>query len=424
MRGACVRAVVVVGALVVAAAPSRLSAALVSERVRDVTFEVERSPGAQAAYAACAETVRMLSRRGWATESVRVRIQGNPFDATASVADVVLGAGEPSEDSAFALASIIVERQLRRSTDPSTARILAQSVAAHLSPPSSAHRLRWERAWLGRLNRGDVVTTALPEAVWRAGGDAAMRRAARGGLPESAIEALAAEGVESPLRVTGELAVTGLLDPEVLGFHRPPVPDSAPAVTQHSPEVRFAAAGLRVLALPRDANAVAVFPVRSDRVEAWVAVRYALTAGFDLVSLKQDAEVAIPLQGVAWAAVVAISLEPDAYLSLAVRPLVDYPVQIKRWDFLAGDRTVTLSWETQRHEGLRAFVVEALENTAPGTWTVLSRTLMPVVEDGEASFGYVFVEEERVDVSAYRLLALTEDGFLAEVGLFPLHRQP
>ena len=424
MKAACARAAVALFLFVLVAVPSRLSAALMSERVRDVTFEVERSPGAQATYAACAETVRMLSRRGWDAQSVRVRIQGNPFDATASVADVVLGAGEPSEDSAFVLASTIVERQLRRSTDPSTARILAQSVAAHLSPPSSAQRLRWERAWLGRLGHGDVVTTALPEAVWRAGGDAAMRRAARGGLPESAIEALAAEGVESPLRVTGELAVAGLLDPQALGFHRPPVPESAPSVTQQSPDVRFAGAGLRVVALPDDANAVAVFPVRGDRVEAWVAVRYALTGGFDLVGLKQDAEVTIPLQGVAWAGVVAISLEPDAYLSLAVRPLVDYPVQIKRWDFLAGDRTVTLSWETQRHEGLRAFVVEELGNNGPGPWTVLGRTMLPVVNDGETSFGYAFVAEERDDVSAYRLLVLTADGFLAEVGLFPLHGRP
>jgi hypothetical protein len=167
-----------------------------------------------------------------------------------------------------------------------------------------------------------------------------------------------------------------------------------------------------------------VFPIKSDRVEAWVAVRYALTGGFDLAALKQDAEITIPLQGVAWAGVVAISLEPDASLSLAVRPRDDYPVQIRRWDFLAGDRPVTLSWETQRHEGLRAFVVEELENSGPGSWAVLGRTMLPVADDGETSFGYAFVAEERDDVSAYRLLALTADGFLAEVGLFPLHGQP
>lgn len=395
-----------------------------SERVRDVTFEVERSPGAQATYAACAEVVRMLGQRGWDAESVRVRIQGNPFDATASVADVVLGASEPSEDSAFVLASMIVERQLRRTADPSTARILAQSVAAHLSPPSSANRLRWERAWLGRLGRGDIVTTVLPEALWRAGGDAAMRRAANGSLPESAIEALTAGGVESPLRVAGELAVAGLVEPQALGFHRPPVPEVAASVTQQAPDVRFVGAGLRVVALPDDADAVAVFPVKSDRVEAWVAVRYALTGGFDLIALKPDAEVAVPLQGVAWARVVVVGLEPGACLSLAVRPLVDYPVQIKRWDFLAADRTVTLSWETQHHDRLRAFVVEALENGAAGSWKVVGRAMLPVADDGESPFGYAFVEEERDDVSAYRLLALTADGLLAEVGLFPLHGKP
>lgn len=425
MKAARARAVVVLGVLAIAAAaPSRLGAAMLTERVREVTFEVERSPGAQATYAACAEVVRMLDQRGWDAESVRVRIQGNPFDATASSADVVLGAGEASEDSAFVLASVIVERQLKKSTDPSTARILAQSVAAHLSPPSAASRLRWEHAWLGRLGRGEILTTVLPEALWRAGGDAVMRRAARGSFPESAFEALAVLGVESPLRVVGELAIAGLLDPQALGFHRPSVPEFAPSITQHAPDVRFAGAGLRIVALPADASAVAVFPVKSDRVEAWVAVRYALTGGFDVVGLNPRGEVTVPLQGVAWAGVVAVGLEPDACLSLAVRPLVDYPVRVKRWDFLAGDRTVTLTWETQRHEGLRAFVVEALENSNPASWTVLGRTILPVADNGETSFGYAFVDEEADNVSAYRLRALTADGFLAEVGLFPLRGRP
>jgi hypothetical protein len=251
-----------------------------------------------------------------------------------------------------------------------------------------------------------------------------MRRAANGSLPESAIEALTAGGVESPLRVAGELAVAGLVEPQALGFHRPPVPEVATSLTQQAPDVHFVGAGLRVVALPDDANAVAVFPVKSDRVEAWVAVRYALTGGFDLIALKPDAEVTVPLQGVAWARVVVVGLEPGACLSLAVRPLVDYPVQIKRWDFLAADRTVTLSWETQHHDRLRAFVVEALENGAAGSWKVVGRAMLPVADDGESPFGYAFVEEERDDVSAYRLLALTADGLLAEVGLFPLHGKP
>jgi hypothetical protein len=398
--------------------------ALTHERVREVAFDVERSPGAQATYAACAEVVRMLGQRGWDTARVRVRIQSNPFDATASAADVVLGASDPSEDSAFILAATIVERQLGRDTDPSTARLLAQSVAAHLSPPSGAARLQWELSWLARLGEGEILTTALPEALWRAGADAAVRLGAHGVWPDAALEALATTGVENPLRTVGEIAVAGLLDPQALGFHRPVAPDRPTSITQRDSAVRFAGAGIRIVALPADAGAADVLPLRSDRVEAWVAVRYALTGGFDAVPLSPRGEVTVPLQGLAWAGVVTVALEADSSISLAIRPLAEYPVQIKRWDFLAADRSVTLSWETQHHEGLRAFVVEALEANDNLSLSVLRRTVLPVAENGEGSFGYTFVDEASENVAAYRLLALTADGFLAEVGSFPLRGSP
>jgi hypothetical protein len=418
------RAAAVVGALVFAATAPQARAASLHERVREVAFEVERSPGAQATYAACAAAVRLLGQRGWDTDRVQVRIQSNPFDATVSSADIILGASEPSEDSAFVLATAIVERQLRRNTDSSTASVLAQSVAAHLSPPSAASRLHWELSWLARLGQGEIVTTALPEALWRTGGDAAVRVASRGSWPDSALEALAAFGVEDPLRVVGEIAVAGLLDPQSLGFHGRALPDLATSITQGDSTVRFPDSGLRVIALPVDAGAVAVFPVQSDRAEAWVAVRYALTGAFDAVPLSPRAEVAVPLKGLAWAGVVVVGLKAESSLSLAVRTLTDYPVEIRRWDFLAGDQTVTLTWETQHHEGLRAFVVEALQAGDNASWSVLRRTIVPVADNGEGSFGYAFVDEAPDDVTAYRLLALTADGFLAEVASFPLRGKP
>lgn len=424
MRVGRIRAAAVVGALALAAAPTQVGAALLHERVREVAFEVERSSGAEAAYAACAEVIRNLAQRGWDTGRVRVRIQTNPFDATASPADVILGAGEPSEDSAFLLATAVVERQLRRNADPSTARVLAQSVAAHLSPPGTANRLQWELAWLSRLGQGEIVTTALPEALWRTGADSAVRLASQGGWPDSGLQALAAFGVEDPLRVVGEIALAGLLDPENLGFHGSAATDLATSITQRDSTVRFAKAGVRIVAFPGDASAVAVFPVQSDRAEAWVAVRYALTGGFDAVPLSPRGEVAVPLRGLAWAGVVVVALDAESSMSLAVRTLADYPVRIKRWDFLAGDQTVTLTWETERHDGLSAFVVEALQADASASWSVLRRTVVPVAEDGEGSFGYAFVDETSDEVAAYRLLALTADGFLTEVGLFPLRGKP
>jgi hypothetical protein len=424
MRVGRIRVAAVVGVLALAAAPTQLGAAPMRERVREVAFEVERSPGAQATYAACAEVIRALAQRGWDTGRVRVRIQSNPFDATASPADVILGAGEPSDDSAFVLATAIVERQLRRNADPSTARVLAQSVAAHLSPPGTASRLRWELSWLARLGQGEIVTTALPEALWRTGADAAVRLASQGGWPDSGMAALVAYGVEEPLRVVGEIALAGLLDPENLGFHGSAATDLATSITQRESTVRFPSAGVRIVAFPADVSAVAVLPIQSERAEAWVAVRYPLTGGFDAVPLSPRAEVAVPLRGLAWAGVVVVALDDESSMSLAVRPLTDYPVRIKRWDFLAGDQTVTLTWETEHHDGLRAFVVEALQADASTSWSVLRRTIVPVAENGEGSFGYAFVDEASDEVAAYRLLALTADGFLAEVGSFPLRGKP
>jgi hypothetical protein len=425
MKSKLARALTVVGLSTAAAiVPGQPAAAVLTDRVQNVAFEVERSAGAQATFTTCVQVVQLLAQRGWAAGPVLVRIQENRFDATASGADVVLGAEEPSEDNGFLLASALVERQLRRNADPLIASMLAQSVAAHLSAPGSKQRLHWEHAWLDRLARGEILSTALPELLWRTGADAAIRRSAQGEWPASALAVLSALGVENPLHDVGELAVAGLVDSQALGFHRPLVPEFAPAITQSASDVWFAQPGIRIISLASDTGAVAILPVQSEHTEAWVAVRYTLTGGFDVVPLSQRAEVTVPLEGVAWSGVIVAATEPDAHLSLAVRPVSDYPVQIKRWDFLAGDRQVTLSWETLRQEGLRAFVVEALAKTGPGSWEAIRRTILPVADEEENTFAYTFVDEESENVAAYRLLALTSDGFLAELGSFPLRNAP
>jgi hypothetical protein len=268
---------------VVAVVPGQLGAAVFADRVRDVAFEVERSPGAQATNTTCVQVVQLLAERGWAAGPILVRVQGNRFDATVSGANVVPGAEEPSEDNGFLLASALVERQLRRNADPLIASMLAQSVAAHLSAPGSRQRLHWEHAWLDRLARGEILSTALPELLWRSGADAAIRRSAQGDWPVSAFAVLSALGVENPLHDVGELAVAGLVDPQALGFHRPLVPEFAPAITQKASDVWLAQRGIRIISLATDTGAVAVLPLQSERAEAWVAVRYALTGGFDVV---------------------------------------------------------------------------------------------------------------------------------------------
>ena len=127
-------------------------------------------------------------------------------------------------------------------------------------------------------------------------------------------------------------------------------------------------------------------------------MRYALTGGFDVVPLNPRAEVTVPLQGVAWAGVVASASSPTRTCPWPSGHSPTTPCRIKRWDFLAGDRTVTLTWETQRHEGLRAFVVEALENSDASDLDILRRTILPVADNGESSFGYAFVDEETENV--------------------------
>ncbi len=208
-----------------------------------------------------------------------------------------------------------------------------------------------------------------------------------------------------------------------MGFHAIAGATALPAA-QAGLDVRFSGTGLRLVAIPNDTNAVALQAIQYERGAAWVAVKYALTGSFDAVALGPKAEVVVPLQGASWAAVVVVGIGPDAHVAINSRPLDDYPVRLKRWDFLAGEGAASLAWETQRHEGLRGFVVEALQADSGGKWSVLRRTMVPVAESGEKSFGYAFVDDDTNGVGAYRLLALTSDGFLAEVGMFPLRNNP
>lgn len=386
-----------------------------------VLFEVEATPQGQTTFAACSQVLDLLLQRGWRPAGARVRIQDNPFDATSPSADVVLGARTASEDSAFDLAAALVSRQLGRAQDPAVADALAQTVAAHLSAPGCSRRLQWERQWLARLGSGELLSTALPELLWRTGGDDAIREAAQGSWPESAYAALATRGVEQPLKALGEIAVAGFVNPDALGFH---AGAAALPAAQAGLDVRFSETGLRLVALPGDANAVALQTVQSEGAAAWVAVKYALTGSFDAVALSPKTEVVVPLQGTTWAAILVVGIGPDAHVAINSRPLDEYPLRLKRWDFFAGEGAASLAWETQRHEGLRGFVVEALQTDASGRWSVRRRTMVPVAEDGESSFGYAFVDDDTKGVGAYRLLAVTSDGFLAEVGLFPLRNTP
>ncbi len=422
-----VRLLALAGSAVLVAAgipATALGAASEALRVRDVAFEVERTPRAQATFQACAQAVETLAHRGWRPGDIRVRIRDDPFDATAASADVALGTAAPPEDSAFELVTAIVGRRLLNPVGPGVAGVLARTVAAHLTSSSCARRAQWEASWLARLRQGDVLTTALPEALWRAGADAAIRAAADPDWPASAYATLAAGGSDNALDTVGEVAVAGLVDPMRLGFHTGPAESAPPAPSVDATAVTFAEPGVRVMAMPVDASAVGVQVIRNERTAAWVAVKYAFTGSFDAVPLSPVGEVMVPLRGTAWSGIVVVALDADARFSVSERAVGAYPVRVRSWDFLAGDGRANLAWETQGHEGLRGFVVEALESAGDGMLAVRRRTLVPVAEDGENPFGYAFVDENTEGVAAYRLLALSADGFLSEVGMFPLRDKP
>jgi hypothetical protein len=412
-------------AAVVFVAPVRGAGAAAGLRlaVGGATFEVELSASAQASFKACTETLALLSQRGWDVEGLAVRIARNPFDATRPGNAVVISSELTPEEAAFELASQAVARQLGRSTDADTASLLAQAVAAHLAAPGAAPRERWEHAWLDRLRGGDLLSTALPELLWRQGTDAAIRGAARGAWPAAALGVLETLGVERPLHALGEVAVAGFLDPLRLDFRAPALPLTATGAALAGAYVAPGRAALQVVPLGDEGDAVAVSALHARAAEAWVAVRYPLTGGFDAVPLSPPNEVAVPLRSLAWAGVLVVTLDADAALSLALRPLPGELTQVRRWDFSAADNAAELSWQVEGRAAAQGYVVEALARDEQGRWTVLRRGLLPASGgDRAAPASYHFADADARGVAAYRLLALTGDGLLAEIATLPVNR--
>jgi hypothetical protein len=390
--------------------------------VGGASFEVEPSAAAQASFRACTETLDALTTRGWDVSGMSVRIQRNAFDATQPGNALVIASDLAPEESAFELAVWTVQRQLRRTADPAIALLLAQAVAAHLAPPGAAPRVRWEREWLERLANGDLLNTALPELLWREGADTAMRGAANGTWPAAALAVLKELGLDRPLRSLGEVAVAGFLDPARLGFRGSSLPLQATNFAIAGATVAPGRAALRVVPLGRESDAVALSALHAQGVEAWVVVRYPLTRGYDAVPLPTQGEIAVPLRSIAWSGVIVVNLDADASLSLAIRPLPSELVHVRSWDFAAGSNAVDLAWQTEGRPGVQGYVVEALTKGEQGTWTVLRRGLLPSTEGSAAPTSYQFTDSDTSGVVAYRLLALTDDGFLAEIATFPLSR--
>lgn len=413
-----VGAVLLLGAGVAAGAPATSRPG--PGRPGALTYLTDGSAGARASVTACIRAEDVLVDHGWRVPGVIVRIEANPFDATAAPAEIALSSVASPDDNAFTLSETLIRRSL-----PAVAGApldaIARVTASHLAVPSSQRRLAFEREWLARVGGGDVLSTALPELLWRSGGDRAIRDALAGPWPETALAVLRERGCDDPLGGVAELVLAGLLQPSSLGFAARPLAGAAlPAATTDS-DLSLNGPGARFLVLPTGSGAVGVEPLRCDDGSgAWLAVRYTLTGDYDIVRLGDGRELAVPLQGVAWAAIVAVSLAPAAEISLNIRGLSGFPLHLTRWDFVATPGAASLSWETESHRGLSAYVVEALSRTQEGEWSVARRVIIPVADDGSEPFGYAFVDPEGEAIAAYRLLALTEDGLLGEVSTFPV----
>jgi hypothetical protein len=419
-----VPAVLALGALLVAGFGTASAVSVTTQpaldRLAALTYLTDGTAGAGASVAACIRAEGVLVDHGWRVPRVIVRIEANPFDATAAPAEVALSSAASPDDNAFALSETLIRRSLPAIVGAPLDAI-ARVAATHLAVPSPRLRLALEREWLSRVGGGDVLSTALPELLWRSGGDQAMRDALAGPWPEAALAVLRERGCEDPLGGVAELVLAGLLQPSALGFAAPSLlPAALPAATTDR-RLSLTGPGARFLVLPTGSGAVGVEPLRCDDGSgAWLAVRYALTGDYDIVKLGEGRELAVPLQGVEWAAIVVVSLAPTAGVSLNIRAISDFPQQLARWDFVATPGAASLSWETESHRGLSAYVVEALSRSQTGAWSVVRRVIIPVADDGSEPFGYAFVDPEGDVVAAYRLLALTEDGLLGEVSTFPV----
>ena len=384
-----------------------------------MTFEADRSPEAVRTVAACAQVVRILLEQGWELPETSVRVQGNRFDAT-TAAGIALASESLPADSAFRLARRLLTDSLWRVMDQTTADALSSAVAAHLTPPEAATRIAWEQDWLSTLAYGDVERTVLPELLWRAGGGRAIHDAVVEGWPEGALAGLRRLGVEDVTAAAAEMATAGLVNPGALGFGVRSPMQMLSWSAQSGDQVRFIRPGLRVLELPHSDVAMAVEVVHCSKAAAWLAVSYTGSRGFDALPLTTGTEVATPALGVRWAGIIAVSVEGGGEESFAFRPRPNFPARLGESSFVAAAGEVSLSWETESHEELQAFVVETVRRNAEGRREVLRRALIPVAEDGTEPFTYAYVDDDLEGVTEYRLLALSNAGLLAEMGVFPL----
>ncbi len=374
-------------------------------------FELEAGPQLLLQFSHADQTLGLLAERGWDVRGLRVRLAKDPYDATLPPVDVVLPSALPLEDQFFVLVQGVVRKNL---TNSQLGTELADLVAAHMSPPSSRLRQRWEAALQAALGAGEIERTALLELLWRTSKEQGVR---------------AAKSLEDVWRIVGrdgdqravaaalwDVTLAALLAPDKLGWMVRPWDAAAPAPLAGDAVFRFVVPQVRWVRLLQEGDGVAVVPGRLSACTSRLVVFYE-DGRWDTLELEPGQETKVSFWGVKALLLGVLSLPGEAQASFALRQLRDYPVRLGAVDLVAEGDSWQLSWEVESQEEVEAFVVEVWAVGEEGG-KVMDRQFIPTSGSGPALLAWS--SEAWPQPSQLRVYALTQRGVLARLFTTPV----
>ncbi|KDA53963.1 hypothetical protein EG19_01835 [Thermoanaerobaculum aquaticum] len=374
-------------------------------------FEIQAGPQLLVQFSHAEQALELLAERGWNVRDLRVRLAQDPYDATLAPVDVLLPSSLPLEDQFFVLVQGVVRKNLGESQ---LAAELSDLVAAHMAPPSSRLRQRWEAGFQAALWAGDIERTALLELLWRNFKEDGVRAAKSLDDVWRMVESKSnLEGVASAL---WDVTLAALLAPQKLGWSVGPwAGASAPALAGDA-AFRFVVPQVKFVALLPEGDGVAVLPGRLVRSAARLVLFYE-DGRFDTLELEPGQEGKASFWGVKAVLLGVLSLPGEAQASFAVRELRDYPVRLGAVDLVAEGDSWQLSWEVESQEEVDAYVVEVWAVAEDGG-KIVDRQLIPTAGVGPALLAWS--AEARPQPSQLRVYALTQQGVLARLFTTPV----
>lgn len=373
-------------------------------------FQLEAGPELLVQFSHADQTLQLLAERGWDIRDFQVRLGSNPYDATLPPVDVVLPSALSLEDQFFLLVQGVVRKNLK---DSQLSAELADLVAAHMAPPSSRFRQRWEAAFQEALWAGEIERTALLELLWRTSKEQGVRAAKR---LEDVWRMVGREG--EPRTVASALwdvTLAALFAPEKLGWKVGPLAAAAPPLAGDA-VFRFVLPQVRWVQLPLEGDGVAVFPGRLLGAFSRLVVFYE-DGRLDTLELEPGQESKAPYWGVRAVLLGVLSFPGEAQASFALRQLRDYPVRLGAVDLVAEGDSWQLAWEVESQEGVDAFVVEVWAVGEEGG-RLMDRQLIPTSGSGPALLAWS--SDARPQASQLRVYALTQQGVLARLFTSPV----